>query len=53
VVLAEKRPLAVVGLSDMVVVDSGDAVLVVPRARSQDVRQVVEALKARKLDKYL
>ena len=34
-------------------VDSGDAVLVVPRARSQDVRQVVEALKARKLDKYL
>jgi mannose-1-phosphate guanylyltransferase len=53
VVLAEKRPLAVVGLSDMVVVDSGDAVLVVPRARSQDVRQVVEALKARKLEKYL
>jgi mannose-1-phosphate guanylyltransferase len=53
VVLAEKRPLAVVGLTDTVVVDSGDAVLVVPRSRSQDVRQVVEALKARKLDKYL
>ena len=53
VVLAEKRPLAVVGLTDTVVVDSGDAVLVVPRSRSQDVRQVVEALKARKLDRYL
>jgi mannose-1-phosphate guanylyltransferase len=53
VVLAEKRPLAVVGLTDTVVVDSGDAVLVVPRGRSQDVRQVVEALKARKLEKYL
>jgi len=53
VVLAQKRPLAVVGLTDTVVVDSGDAVLVVPRGRSQDVRQVVEALKARKLEKYL
>jgi mannose-1-phosphate guanylyltransferase len=29
----------------MVVVDSGDALLVVPRDRSQDVRAVVEALK--------
>ena len=29
VVLADKRPLSVVGLTDMVVVDSGDAVLVV------------------------
>lgn len=53
VVLADKRPLAVVGLTDVVVVDSGDAVLVVPREKSQDVRKVVEALKARKLQKYL
>jgi mannose-1-phosphate guanylyltransferase len=53
VVLAQKRPLAVIGLTDTVVVDSGDAVLVVPRSRSQDVRQVVEALKTLKLDKYL
>ncbi|GHG94539.1 mannose-1-phosphate guanylyltransferase [Comamonas sp. JC664] len=53
VVLADKRPLSVVGLTDMVVVDSGDAVLVVPKDKSQDVRKVVEALKARKLTKYL
>jgi mannose-1-phosphate guanylyltransferase len=53
VVLAEKRPLTVVGLTDMVVVDSGDAVLVVPKDKSQDVRKVVEALKARKREKYL
>ncbi|MCP3102224.1 mannose-1-phosphate guanylyltransferase [Myxococcus sp. K15C18031901] len=53
VILADERPLAVVGLSDVVVVDSGDAVLVVPREKSQDVRKVVEALKARKLQKYL
>jgi mannose-1-phosphate guanylyltransferase len=53
VVLADKRPLTVVGLTDMVVVDAGDAVLVVPKDKSQDVRKVVEALKARKREKYL
>lgn len=53
VVVASGRPLAVVGMDDVVVVDAGDAVLVVPRSRSQDVRQAVEALKARKLDRYL
>ncbi|HSP77340.1 MAG TPA: mannose-1-phosphate guanylyltransferase [Myxococcaceae bacterium] len=53
VVLADKRPLAVVGLTDLVVVDAGDAVLVVPKDKSQDVRKVVEALKARKREKYL
>ena len=46
-------PLTVVGLTDMVVVDSGDAVLVVPKDKSQDVRKVVEALKALKRDKFL
>jgi mannose-1-phosphate guanylyltransferase len=47
VVLAEgKRLVAVVGVKDLCVVDSGDAVLVVPRDRAQDVRAVVDALKA-------
>ncbi|HYV45191.1 MAG TPA: mannose-1-phosphate guanylyltransferase [Myxococcaceae bacterium] len=53
VVMGKERPLAVVGMKDVVVVDAGDAVLVVPKARSQDVRQVVEALKQRKLSRYL
>jgi len=54
VVLAgDKKPLAVVGLRDVVVVDAGDAFLVVPKDKSQDVRKVVEALKARKLDALL
>jgi mannose-1-phosphate guanylyltransferase len=53
VVLGGDRPLAVVGMTDVVVVDAGDAVLVVPREKSQDVRQVVEALRARKLERYL
>ena len=40
------RVVAVVGLDDVVVVDTPDAVLVTTRARAQDVKQVVEALKA-------
>jgi mannose-1-phosphate guanylyltransferase len=53
VVLGGRRPLAVVGMRDVVVVDAGDAVLVLPKDRSQDVRKVVDALKARKLAQYL
>jgi mannose-1-phosphate guanylyltransferase len=53
VVIANKRPLAVVGMSNAAVIDSGDAVLVLPKDKSQDVRKVVEELKARKLNKFL
>lgn len=54
VVLAGGRPVAVVGMKDVVVVDAGDAILVLPKDKSQDVRKVVEALKAsKKLQQYL
>jgi mannose-1-phosphate guanylyltransferase len=39
--------VALVGVDDLVIVDSGDALLVVPRDRAQDVREVVEALRER------
>ena len=39
------RPIAVVGLKDVVVIDSGDAVLVTTRERAQDVKKIVEQLK--------
>ena len=39
--------VAVVGVSDLVVVSTRDSVLVIPRHRSQDVRAVVDELKAR------
>ncbi len=38
---------ALVGVSDLVVVETDDAVLVIPRERAQDVRAVVDALTAR------
>jgi mannose-1-phosphate guanylyltransferase len=47
VLAAGKRLVAVIGLEDVVVVDSGDAVLVCRKDRSQDVRQAVEELRRR------
>jgi len=48
VVLAQRRrPVAVIGVDDVVVVDSGDAILVVKKDRAQDVRKAVEELKRR------
>jgi mannose-1-phosphate guanylyltransferase len=53
VVWGHSRPVAVVGMKDVVVVDTADAVLVLPKNKSQDVRKVVEALKAKKLERHL
>ncbi len=41
------RTVAVVGVDDLVVVDAGDAVLVCPRSKAQDVRQAVDELRRR------
>jgi mannose-1-phosphate guanylyltransferase len=45
VVHSKNRLIALVGVDDLVVIDSGDAMLVCPRSRVQDVRKVVEELK--------
>ena len=45
VVPAGGRVVAVVGLDDVVVVDTGDALLVTTHARAQDVKSIVAALK--------
>ncbi|CAA9559525.1 MAG: Mannose-1-phosphate guanylyltransferase [uncultured Thermomicrobiales bacterium] len=41
------RPVALVGVRDLIVVDTPDALLVADRARAQDVRHIVAALKAK------
>lgn len=41
---SERRLVAVLGVDDLVVVETGDAVLVMPRQRAQDVRQLVDRL---------
>jgi mannose-1-phosphate guanylyltransferase/mannose-6-phosphate isomerase len=41
----ERRLVAVLGLEDIVIVDTPDAVLVAPRARVQDVKKLVDKIK--------
>ena len=48
VIHSDGRLTAVVGVKDLVVVSTADAVMVVPRARSQQVRELVARLKAEK-----
>jgi mannose-1-phosphate guanylyltransferase len=42
-----RRVIALVGVDDLVVVETDDALLVVPRARAQDVKEIVDQLKKR------
>jgi mannose-1-phosphate guanylyltransferase len=54
VVVADDGTLvAAVGVSDLVIVKTGDAILVIPKDRAQDVRKVIDALSARGLARYL
>jgi len=47
------RLIAAIGLDKMAIVDAGDVVLVCPRERSQDVRRLVEHLRAAGKNRYL
>ncbi len=48
VVIAQAgRPLALIGLDDVIAVDAGDAVLVCHREKAQDVRKAVDELRRR------
>ena len=46
IVYSADRLVATIGLQDLMVVDTTDATLVAPKDRAQDVRLIVEALKA-------
>ncbi len=47
------RLIATVGLTDMIVVDTEDVILVCPKSRAQEVKHIVEALKQNNKRKYL
>jgi mannose-1-phosphate guanylyltransferase len=52
-IYSPNRLIATVGLTDMIVVDADDAILVCPKNRAQQVRHLVEALKQNNKHKYL
>jgi len=47
------RLVALLGVQDLIVVDSGDALLICPAERAQEVRKVVDELESRGLKEYL
>jgi mannose-1-phosphate guanylyltransferase/mannose-6-phosphate isomerase len=53
IVYGDRRLVATIGLTDMVVVDTPDATLVCPKSRAQDVKQLVELLKRQKAPEHL
>ena len=52
-VYGDDRLIALVGVRDLIVVNTADAVLVCPKGRAQDVKKVVEELERRGLTEYL
>jgi len=52
-VRSEGKLIALIGMKDTIVVEAGNALLVCPRDRSQDVRRVLEELKIRGWKEYL
>jgi mannose-1-phosphate guanylyltransferase len=50
---ASNRLVALVGLENIVVIDTEDALLVCPRERAQDVKKLVEKLKEEGKERYL
>jgi len=50
---AKDRLIATIGLDNMIVVDTGDVVLIMPSGRSQDIKQLLDELKKEGKEKYL
>jgi mannose-1-phosphate guanylyltransferase len=53
IIYGGKRLIATIGLDKMIVVETDDSILVCPKDRAQDVKRVVELLRAEGKDKYL
>ena len=53
IIYGDRRVVATIGLTDMVVVDTPDATLVCQKSRAQDVKQIVEMLKKQGAPEHL
>lgn len=52
-IYSNKRLVATIGLENMIVIDTDDALLICPQDRAQDVKKIVDELKRRKANEYL
>jgi len=53
IVYGNSRLVATIGLDSMIVVETGDSILVCPKEKAQDVKKVVELLKEKGREEYL
>lgn len=53
IIKTDKKLVAVLGVQGFVIVDSGDALLICPKDKAEEIRKVVAALKEKKLNQYL
>src|SRR3989344_1988203 len=51
--ILDKQLIALVGLKDMIVVDTPDAILIGPKDNAEAVKKIVEALKEQKSTEYI
>ncbi len=52
-IYSPKKLVALVGVRNLIVVDTGDALLISKKSRSQDVKEIVELLKKSGMDEYI
>jgi len=52
-IYSENRLVTTIGLQDIIIIDTPDALLVLPKSRAQDVSTLVEVLRSHGMDGYL
>lgn len=52
-IYSQERFIATIGVGDLIVVDTGDALLICKRGKSQEVKDVVDYLKRKQMNDYL
>ena len=52
-IYTENRVIATVGVEDLLIVDTGDALLICKRGRSQEVKDIADYLKRKQMQEYL
>jgi mannose-1-phosphate guanylyltransferase len=52
-IFSPDKVVATIGVSDLIIVNTGDALLICKRGRSQDVKEVADYLKRKQMNEYL
>jgi len=52
-IFSENRVVATVGVEDLIIIDTGDALLVCKRGMSQEVKEISDFLRRKKMNEYL